>query len=94
MTGCYITERRQSDLFHLTRAIGGALARVSVGVVVVVKCVAATKQRLQCRCLQCPFVTCFTTIKPPTKLAINLKTAKAIGVDVPLRSLRADKLIE
>jgi hypothetical protein len=41
-------------------------------------------------------VTCFTTIKPPTKseLAINLKTAKAIGVDVPLRSLRADKLID
>ena len=34
--------------------IGGALARVSVGVVVVVKCVAATKQRLHSRCLECP----------------------------------------
>jgi hypothetical protein len=35
-------------------------------------------------------------IKPPTKseLAIKLKPAKAIGADVPLRSLRADKLIE
>ena len=52
MTGCYITERRQSDTFNLTRAIGGALARVSVGVVVVVKCVAATKQRLHSRCFQ------------------------------------------
>ena len=54
MTGCYITERRRSDSFHLTRAIGGVLARVSVGVVVVVKCVAATKQRLHSRCLECP----------------------------------------
>ena len=40
--------------FTSLASIGGALARVSVGVVVVVKCVAATKQRLHSRCLECP----------------------------------------